>query len=50
MGFKIVTYALPLCRDEKDLIVKVPRQANIELTAGKIGSDIRKETRKRVAS
>ena len=25
MGFKIVTYILPLCQDEKDLIVKVTR-------------------------
>jgi len=46
MGFKIVTYVFPLFQDEKDLIVKVPRQGKIELTAGKSRRDIRKETRK----
>jgi hypothetical protein len=50
MGFKIVTYILPLCQGEKDQIVKVPRQAKVELTAGKRGSDIRKETRMRIVS
>jgi len=39
MGFKIVTYVLPLCQDEKDLIVKAPGQAKIELTAGKISEE-----------
>jgi hypothetical protein len=39
MGFKIVTYALPLYQDEKDQIVKVPRQAKVELTAGKISEE-----------
>jgi len=46
MGFKKVTYVLPLCQDEKDIVVKVPRQAKIELTPGKSRRDIRKETRK----
>jgi len=46
MGFKIVTYALPLCQDEKDLIVKVPGQGKIELTAGKRKRDTRKESPK----
>ncbi len=50
MGFKILTYAVPMFKDEKDLIVKVPRQAKVELTAGKRGSDIRKETRMRIVS
>ncbi len=45
MGFKKVTYVLPLCHDEKDFVVKVPRQAKIELAAGKSRRDIRKETR-----
>jgi len=46
MGFKILTYVLPLCQYKKDQIVKVPGQAKIELTAGKSRRDIRKETRK----
>ena len=46
MGFKIVTYALPLCQDEKDIVVKVPGQSKIELTAGKSRQDTRKESPK----
>jgi len=51
MGFRILTYALPLFQGgEKNLIVKVPGQDKVELTAGKRGSDIRKETRMRIVS
>ena len=47
MGFRILTYALPLFQGcEKDLIVKVPRQAKIELTAGKSKYDVRRESPK----
>ena len=40
MGLRIFTCALPLFKGgEKDQIVKVPGQAKIELTAGKISEE-----------